>query len=205
MSGRTVALIRLGIAAAALSGCGLAADPTPRDLVGPELAPAAGQNEQPIRAAGTVRVYLESVSDLSTGGVRIRAVNRDVAESANEVIAALLAGPSKDEVNEQLRTAIPMGVQVLSITATGTTLIVDLSGEFADLAGSNLVNAVAQIVLTATELDNIDQVRLLVEGDAPQWPNAAGELRPGALTRFDFIELVDWAQPAFPAVPSATR
>lgn len=201
---RRAATILCVCAALLLNACGITTDPTPRDIAGPELPRAAGPDAQPIRAEGTVRVYLESVSDLSTGGVRLRAVNRDVAESATEVLAALLAGPSKEEVNEQLRTAIPVGVEVLSVTSNGTTLIVDLSGEFADLAGANLVTAVAQIVLTATELNNVDQVRLLVEGDAPQWPNAAGELRPGALTRFDYIELVEWTQPAFPAVPSAT-
>lgn len=201
---RCLAAVMCG-AVVALSGCSIAADPTPRDVASPELAPAVGPDAQPIRAEGTVRVYLESVSDLTTSGVRIRAVNRDVTESAAEVIAALLAGPSRQEANDQLRTAIPLDVQVLSISANGTTLIIDVSGEFADLAGSNLVTAVAQIVLTATELGNVGQVRLLVEGDAPQWPNAAGELRPGALTRFDYIELVEWAQPAFPAVPSPTQ
>jgi spore germination protein GerM len=195
--------VRITAAALALCACAISTDPTPRDVPSQELTPAVGP-AQPIRAEGTVRVYLESVDDAGTGGVRLRAVNRDVTESPDAVIAALLVGPSRQEVNDQLRSAIPVGVQVRSITTTGTTLIIDLSREFADLAGANLVTAVAQIVLTATELNNVDEVLLLVEGEDPQWPNAAGALRPGALTRFDYIELLEWAQPAYPAVPSAT-
>jgi spore germination protein GerM len=198
--------VGLGVAVAALAlpACAISTDPTPRDVASQELTPAVGPDAEPIRAEGTVRVYLESVDDLGTGRVRLRAVNRDVTESADAVIAALLAGPSRQEVNDQLRSAIPVDVQVRSITTNGTTLLIDLSSEFADLAGANLVTAVAQIVLTATELNNVDEVLLLVEGEDPQWPNAAGVLRPGALTRFDYIELLDWAQPAYPAVPSGT-
>jgi spore germination protein GerM len=77
-----------------------------------------------------------------------------------------------------------------------------VSSEMQQLTGEALIDGVAQIVFTASEITGVSAVSIVVDGIPQQWPSASGELQSEPLTRYDFPGLVHSSQPAFPSVPS---
>jgi len=195
----TVALALAGV----LASCGIDADPSPRAISKsdrPDITTPAAPSAGP--AIGTDRIYLlapESPNDVQ----RLRPAQRDVGDSATQRLQSLFSPLSVVEANQRLRTALPDGLRLRSavLQASGT-LIVDVSDELLDLTSTNLIEAVAQIVFTASEVRDVQRVDLLVNGRPRQWPASDGELQTGALTVYDYPGFVESTQPAFPAVPS---
>jgi spore germination protein GerM len=135
----------------------------------------------------------------------LQAVARDVDENATDVLGELFAGPNATEMEHQFRTALPAGVQLLSADRHGTVLEVDVTKELGQLSGQVLVAAVAQIVFTASEVDGVQSVSILIDGVDQQWPAGNGELQSAPLTVYDYPGLVQSSQPAYPAIPSAPQ
>ena len=79
-----------------------------------------------------------------------------------------------------------------------------MTEELLQLSGGDLVDALAQIVFTSSELDGVQQVKVLVNGAEQQWPAGNGTLQIAPLTVYDFPGRVSSAQPAYPAVPTPT-
>jgi len=97
---------------------------------------------------------------------------------------------------------LPGGLQLLSATRRGGELRVDVSSELGELSGEALVAAVAQLVFTASELDGVQSVKILIDGADQQWPAGNGELQSLPLTIYDYPGLVLSSQPAYPAIPT---
>ena len=190
------------VVVAAASGCAIASEDVARDIpvlqqveLGIDSGSRAGE------AAGQARIYL-LIPDATGEAQAITAVSRDVDESPSALLGALLAGPNDDELDGQLRTAIPAGTVLRSAQLRSGTLVVDVSATLLELSDDSLVAAIAQIVFTATEIAGVRSVRVLVDGADRQWPSASGELRARPLTVYDYPGLLVTAQPAYPAVPS---
>ena len=113
----------------------------------------------------------------------------------------LLLGPNDDEIAAQYSSFIPPDTQLLSARSKGQILIVDVTGEIAELTGQSLSQAIAQIVYTATEIDGIEAVQLKVDGVEVAWPKPNGEITADPLRIYDYPNFVQTAQPAYPAVP----
>lgn len=199
---RSAALV---VAGCALGACGIGTDDGPRNV------PPADQQQLRVAtdrsagaATGTARVYLLAPEGAGQSQV-LQAVARDVAENAPEVIGELLAGPNAQELVGQFRTALPTGLQLLSATRRGEELQVDVSSELGELSGEALVAAVAQLVFTASELDGVQSVKILIDGTGQQWPAGNGELQSLPLTIYDYPGLVLSAQPAYPAIPTPSQ
>ena len=79
-----------------------------------------------------------------------------------------------------------------------------VSPEVLQLSGDDVVDALAQMVFTASEAQGVRAVRVLVDGNPRQWPTGNGELRDAPLTVYDFPGKVASAQPAYPAIPTPT-
>jgi spore germination protein GerM len=187
------------------AGCGISTDDNPRNI------PAVDQEQLGVAAdrsagaaTGTARVYLLAPEAAGQSQV-LQAVARDVDETATELLTALFAGPNADEMESQFRTALPAGIQLLSASRRGAVLRVDISKDLLQLSGQVLMAAVAQIVFTASELDGVQSVKILIEGADQQWPAGNGELQSDPLTVYDFPGLVQSSQPAYPAIPSPTQ
>lgn len=187
------------------AGCGISTDDNPRNI------PTADQEQLGVAAdrsagaaTGTARVYLLAPEAAGQSQV-LQAVARDVDETAIELLTALFAGPNADELESQFRTALPAGIQLLSTGRRGAVLRVDISKDLLQLSGQVLMAAVAQIVFTASELDGVQSVKILIEGADQQWPAGNGELQSDPLTVYDFPGLVQSSQPAYPAIPSPTQ
>lgn len=190
----------------AMAACGITLDEGPRDI------PASARRELLITnqvfagpSIGSARIYLRTParSGRANNGV-LRSVARDVEEIPMAVMNALFAGPNEAEVRDELTSAIPRDSYVLSVDLRSGVLSVDVSGNFRELTGSALVEAVAQIVLTATAMTGIQSVRILLSGIAEEWPDGSGVLRAAALSKYDFPGFVETTQPDFPPIPSPT-
>lgn len=193
------------LAALVLTGCGIAEDDSPRDV------PTAQQQQLGIltdRSAGAARgagrIYLLAPTEVGQAPM-LQAVARDVEGTPGDLLEALLSGPNAAEISRQFRSAVPAGTSLRSTRLQGGVLVVDLSEDFLQTTGGDVVDALAQIVFTASESDGVRSVRVLVGGQTQQWPTGNGELQAAPLTVYDYPGRVASAQPAYPAIPTPTQ
>ena len=198
MSRRPFVLALLGIAFV-LSACGVKTDDGPRDIPETEQLDL-GTPSDAGAATGASRIYLIG-PDSSAQGSLLQPVAR-AATTPTELLQALLSGANANELEQQYRSAVPVGTVLRSATVANATLRVDLSDEILQLSGSDLVDALAQIVFTGTELPGVRQVRVLVNGAEQQWPAGDGTLQSDPLDVYDYPGRVASAQPPYPAIPS---
>lgn len=191
---------RAALAAASLlllASCGLRPDSKPHDV--PEdnqvdlSGPSVGSN-----ASGAERIYLVEPGEDQL----LRSVQRE-ATSAGELMDSLLRGPSPVELDEGYSSAIPSTVRLLEAREQAPFLYVDVTDELTDLSGQGLLQALAQIVYTGSELDGVDRVQITVNGEVIAWPKADLESSTEALSVYDYPSSVRSAQPAYPSLPGA--
>ena len=117
---------------------------------------------EPAEAPRLVSVYLLRGEHLGVGEARTAATSGVVGEA----LRALLAGPTDFEREIGFTTAIPPGTELRGVDLDGDTARVDLSAAFTSGGGSASMQArVAQVVHTATQVDGVERVRFLVEGE----------------------------------------
>ena len=180
-----------------LTSCGLRADSKPHDV--PEdnqvdlSGPSVGTN-----ASGAERIYLVEPGEDQL----LRSVKRE-ATSARELMDALLRGPSPTELDDGYSSAIPSTVKLIRAREQPPFLYVDVTDELTDLSGQGLLQALAQIVYTGSELDGVDRVQITVNGAVIAWPKADLESSTEPLSTYDYPSSVRTAQPAYPSLPGA--
>ena len=196
---------RLGILAllmVAATACSIDAERTPRDIAVRDQGDLQSNPDQAAGAAtGSGRIYLLSPEVIGQPRT-LKSVARELGDTPTDAMRALFEGPNTDELTASLRTAIPPGTRLLDVTRNGSELIVDISSELRQLTGEALIDGVAQIVLTASEISGVSSASIAIDGVPQQLPAASGELQSQPLTRYDFPGLVLSSQPAFPSVPS---
>jgi spore germination protein GerM len=97
-------------------------------------------------------------------------INKSLAVSSTPLrdsLAALLAGPTADERNRGIISLIPEGTRLLSVRVNGSTAYLDFNQEFRYNTRGREGGAaqIRQIVWTATEFTNIQNVQFLIEGE----------------------------------------
>ena len=185
------------VAMALVTGCGIRPDAAPRDIpIEDRSLPAS-----PISAAGAsggdARIYLLTPTEPR----QVRSVTRSTG-TRDDPLAALVAGPTDGELSLPLSSALPAELEVLSTRSVGSVLYVDLSSAIAELSGSGLTLAVAQIVFTATDIAGVDAVQLTVDGQRFPWPRPDGATTTGLLRPYDFPGYAVSAQPDYPVLPA---
>ena len=197
---RCAAVIGAGVIG--LSSCSIDPEGTPRDIAVRDRQDLRVNFDQPAGAAtGSGRIFLLSPEIIGQPGT-LQSVARDVGDTPAEAMRALFEGPNSEELQRRLRTAIPPGTRLLDVAQDGDELIVSVSSELQQLTGEALIDGVAQIVLTASEISGVSTVTIAIDGVPQQWPTASGELQSQPLTRYDFPGLMQTSQPSFPSVPS---
>lgn len=159
---RPTPMIWLAVAIALIAsvGCGIPLDGSPRDLAATSTA-VPGQTTLPEQ--GDSDAFLFYLTSNLVVPISEEMSSRRPADVLNALLAKTEPAISRDIV-----TQIPPGTRLLSVTQLGTDLDVNLSSEFNNLVGTGRTQATAQIVLTATGLSGIEQVRLLIEGQRTQ-------------------------------------
>ena len=194
---RAAALALVGASAAA---CGVPVDsgPTalarsgvPFGLLDPSTVPTTTTAPSPTPVTVSVQIFL-----LDPSG-RLAAVQRQVAVPAplTAVLGALTAGPTNAEAAAGLQSAVPPQTQVVSASVAGGLATVDLAGTIGQLVGQSEINAVAQIVFTATALASVTGVSFFFNGQPVSVPTAGGAEVPIA-SRAQFASMA-------PAAPGA--
>ncbi len=187
---------------AGASGCGIASDDGPRDIpAADQVELGLGSDRNAGAAIGTARVYFLSPEVVGQAAL-LESVARDVAETPTALLQALLAGPNQTEQSNQFRTALPVGTELLDARRQGFVLRVDISAAVLELSGQVLITAIAQIVFTASEIEGVRGVTIMVAGADQQWPAGSGELTSAPLTVYDYPGLAPSSQPEYPAFPS---
>jgi hypothetical protein len=195
-------LVCAALLAIVLTSCSINPEGSPRDIAVRDRRDVSSDFTQAAGAAtGAGRIYLLSPEVLGQPRT-LQSVARDVGDNPANAIAALFEGPNAAELQAMLRSAIPPGTRLLDVGLDGSDLIVNVSNDLQQLTGEALIDGVAQIVLTASEITGVASVTITIDGVAQQWPAGSGELQSVPLTRYDFPGIVLSSQPAFPSVPS---
>ncbi len=180
-------------AAILLGACGIPTDSAPQKLSRSSvpfglLAPSA-----PITTATTLPSTLEvpvQIFLVAPDG-HLAAVTRDVPFPAplSAVLSALVAGPTAPEAASGLETAIPSHADVLSANISGGIATINLSSDFSQLVGPTQIQAVAQLVFTATALPAVHGVSFELQGQKIEVPTGSGAEVPGPVDRTAFAAL----------------
>ena len=116
-------------------------------------------------------------------GEQLAIEHRDVEGPAvlRGAISALLEGSAGD-----LLTAIPAGTQLLDVALRDGTATIDLNSAFESGGGSlSMLARVAQVVFTATQYDNVDEVVFWLDGAPVEYLGGEGIVMSEPWTRSD--------------------
>ena len=196
---RRIGVVVLLVLAAA--SCSIDAESTPRNIAVRDRRDLSSLDQVAGAAVGSGRIYLLSPEIIGQPRT-LQSVARDVGDTPADAMRALFEGPNTTELQALLRSAIPPGTRLIDVAQDGPELVVNVSDELQQLTGEALIDGVAQIVLTASQITSVSAVSIAIDGVPQHWPSASGELQSEPLTRYDFPGLVVSSQPAFPAVPS---
>lgn len=176
------------------SACGVSEDSAPRDLPEDERELSFDETAAQVAATGANRMYL-----IGPGEQRLlRSVQRE-ANTPVELMNALLLGPNESEIQAEFDTAIPATTVLNDADPRAEVLTVDLTSDIDELDTQTLMLAIAQIVYTATEIDNVEAVQIVVDGEPLTAPLPDGRTSTGPLRTYDYPNTVQTSQPEFPA------
>lgn len=174
-----VALAALGVIAA----CGVPIDSGPKALARDNvpfglLRPSSPTTTAPSAAPVTVSVVIYLVA----ANGELSAASREVPVPAplTAILGALVDGPTNAEAAAGLQSAVPSQTVVTSASVSGGIATVDLGGTFAQLVGPAEIEAVAQIVFTATAIAGVTGVAFELNGQQVAVPTATGAEVPVA-------------------------
>ena len=197
------ALVAVGLGVG-LTSCGVPVDRQPAalsrhgipfNLLEP-TAPSTTATTAPSLVGVPVQIFL-----IGANG-HVAPVAREVPVSAPDlatVLGALVLGPTDAEAASGLQSAIPVRTTILGATISGAIATVNLGGTFDQLVGPPQIQAVAQVVFTASSLPGVTGVTFELAGVAVEVPVASGAQVPVA-NRSQFTDLAPGA-PTAPAAP----
>jgi hypothetical protein len=106
-------------------------------------------------------------------------------------LTALLDGPTEDETATGLSSTIPEGTELLGVEVSEGVAYVDLSREFETGGGSlSMMGRVAQVVYTATRVEGVDSVRILLDGSPLDVLGGEGLIIDQPQARSDWTSLI---------------
>ena len=149
-------------------GCALPTDESARVVKGPEVEDAMNPTTSTTQAVGSTQdreLFFFDEEDLLVAELRATPTGDDVA-----TVLTMLREPSEDSVR---RTSVP---EQFSVTETsldeGTLTVVLADDTLFTLGGTELGRAVAQVVVTATQLEDhdVERVQFVLDGEVREVP-----------------------------------
>ena len=154
------------------------ADSVPFDLLEDE-APAP---ERVLRQGNAFTVYV--LQEDSLVAVTRAIEKRPTVARALRVLFEEGITPVEAQVGQ--RSAIPPGSEVRRVVVRGDVAVVDVTARFREGFGGDAELALAQVVWTATSLEGVTDIRLLVDGERVTVPRGDGTLVQGTVSRNDY-------------------
>ena len=178
------------LAAGALAGCGVPVDNSPTVLAktGVPFGLLEPSAPTPSTTAPLVTVTVQIFLLSSAGQLVAVARNVPVPAALGAVLGALVDGPTNAEAAAGLQSAVPAQTQVLSTSMSNGVAQVDLGGTFGELVGQAEIDAVAQIVFTATALTGVTAVSFELDGQPAAVPTA-GDVEVPEANRSQFASM----------------
>lgn len=189
------------LAVVLFAGCGIPVDSQPRDINDPNPSTTTPNTKFNLDSIGGSRSTVFFVAPVVGRGDRLRPLRRKSNPDLTATITELLKGVDSSE-DKILRTAIPLETTMLHASQTNGIASIDLSQAFFKAQNDQLIRALAQLVFTATELEGVTSVIVLVDGKPRDWPRGDGVRQSQPLARSDFAELDPSSQPDYVLAPS---
>jgi hypothetical protein len=120
-----------------------------------------------------------------------------------DLVATLVAGPTRTEVAAGYRTALSGPDIVTDTRATATVVTVDLAKTFNDIPRSDRIFALGQITLTLTTRPGVTLVQYTIGGAAIEVPKANGVVTRDPVSRADYANLLQ-SRTASPSTATST-
>jgi spore germination protein GerM len=181
-----------GALVAVLAGCGISTggpvetipeSDVPPGLITPTPTSAAPATPEP--TAESSRIHLVARDDTLVPRPR-EVTGPSLRERLGDLLAELAAGPTADERELQLSTALPPDVELAVTDVSGGTATIDLTGPVDAPTGLASRRAVAQVVLSATTVPGVEAVVLTIDGERVEAPLPSGELTAAPLSADDY-------------------
>jgi spore germination protein GerM len=189
------------------TACGIPNDGQPRDVADNEQLQLVDPRA-PSQAASSVGPKVYFLSQGPNGQDRLQPAGRNVTATPTAVLNELFNGLTKEEQqSRRWRTSIPADTKLTTaVQEADGTLVVDLNQAFFQATSEAQIKAVAQIVFTATGIDGVQRVKILVEGQPQGWLRGDGTAQTigEPLTQYNYPELNPTSQPDYPPAPSPT-
>ena len=175
--------------------CGVPEDDGPQELSADEVpfgllttAPSTTTTPENLPPSRAAELYFLDSEDL------LEPLDREVGDrSARTVVETLLATDTA-ALPATFSSNIPPDTVLLDVftEVDGQTqvLTVDLSDQFTTITGERFIAAVAQIVFTATALDDVDAVTFRVDGEPIPVSDEEGAAQDDPVTPLDYRSLL---------------
>jgi spore germination protein GerM len=183
-----VALLATAVALAA--ACGVPTDDAPRAVATAEIPEAlvAAPTTTTAPTSGVVAdLYFLRTED---GQALLTPEQTRIENQQTATVLETLVATVPEDLPEGVNSAIPVETAVLNTDLRDGVLTVDLSENFATVSGDILIQAVAQIVYTATDLVGVDGVLVSVDGEPTTLPDDESSEITGPATRADYSALL---------------
>ena len=112
-------------------------------------------------------------------------------EVATAAMRALIGGPTEDELDEGLSSAIPEDTLLLGIVIENGLATIDLGREFESGGGSfGMLSRLAQVVYTLTQFPTVNSVEFKLDGEPITVFSGEGILLEEPVTRGDYASIL---------------
>ena len=187
---RLTALLLLLVVALGAVACGIPEDDAPRSVAADEipeaLVAAPTTTSAPQGGVGTNLFFIEAEQGRSVlSPQQVPLDNQQI-----RTVLEALVGTVPEDLPDGVNSSIPAETQVLGTSLDDGVLTIDLSAEFATVSGDILIQAVGQLVFTATDRPGVDGVLFTVEGEATTVPDADSSELTSPATRSDYAGLL---------------
>ena len=189
--GRSAAVCALlALLAVVAAACGVDVDTSPR----PVLTEPSTTTTSAVPAGGRSPVVLYYVRE----GTLLPVIEDLTDRRLDSTIAALLQPPTGAPGVAGLGTSIPAGTQLLDTDTANGQLRINLSSAFDNVVGRSREQAIGQMVLTATQDSDIEEVVFEVDGEpiTVSSPNRGDRPEVGACDFRSLLATVDDASDA---------